>query len=69
MIEDTHSHTLELAAGLRAVQRALDAARADAQVRDSERRRLTREMDILSHLLCAHEAGAPDAADAQREVT
>ena len=55
MIEDTHSETFRLAAGLREMQRALDASRADAQARDSERRRLAREVDLLSHLLWSHE--------------
>ena len=53
MIEDTHSDLVTLATGLRDMQRALDEARADARVRDSERRRLAREVDLLSHLLCS----------------
>ncbi|MET0340159.1 MAG: hypothetical protein ABW252_04125 [Polyangiales bacterium] len=49
---------LRLAAGLRETQRELDASREATGVRDSERRRLAREVDILSHLLCTHEVGA-----------
>lgn len=65
MTEDVQGDMLRLAAGLREMQATLDASRSDAQVRDSERRRLVREVDILSHLLCSHESDVQRQADAR----